>query len=93
MYKVEVECRTLAEVDEAIGAGADIVMLDNMDLDTVREAVKKRTGVIQFEVSGNMTLEKVEEFGKTGIDFISVGELTHSVKAFDFSLEIVKGSA
>lgn len=87
-FTVEVECRTLAEVEEAIAAGADIVMLDNMDTNTIRRAVALVAGRAEIEASGNMTIERVRELRGTGVDFVSVGRLTHSVEALDFSLKI-----
>ena len=87
-YPVEVEARTLAEVREAVDAGADTVMLDNMDEPLMREAVALVAGRAKTEASGNMTRERIPGVSATGVDFISVGGLTHSVKAFDFSLKI-----
>jgi nicotinate-nucleotide pyrophosphorylase (carboxylating) len=85
---VEVECRTLAEVAEALTAGADIVMLDNMDTSRIREAAALVAGRVKIEASGNMTIDRVRELRDTGVDFVSVGRLTHSVVALDFSLKI-----
>ncbi|MBI9097752.1 MAG: carboxylating nicotinate-nucleotide diphosphorylase [Spirochaetaceae bacterium] len=87
-FLIEVECRNLEEVREAIELEVDIIMLDNMDPPMVIEAVKLGKGNIQFEASGNMDLEKIQKFSPTGVDFLSVGKLTHSVIAFDFSLKI-----
>jgi nicotinate-nucleotide pyrophosphorylase (carboxylating) len=87
-FTVEVEARTLAEVREAVAAGADIVMLDNMDDAAMREAVALVAGRAKVEASGNMTRDRIPGASATGVDFISVGALTHSVKAFDFSLKI-----
>ena len=87
-FTVEVECRTLAEVEEAIAAGADIVMLDNMDTPRIREAVALVAGRAEIEASGNMTIDRVRELRDTGVDFVSVGRLTHSVESLDFSLKI-----
>jgi nicotinate-nucleotide pyrophosphorylase (carboxylating) len=93
-FTVEVECRTLAEVEEAIAAGADIVMLDNMDTPRIREAVALVAGRAEIEASGNMTIDRVRELRDTGVDFVSVGRLTHSVESLDFSLKIrPRGSA
>jgi nicotinate-nucleotide pyrophosphorylase (carboxylating) len=86
--KVEVETTCLDEVQEAIDAGADIIMLDNMDLETMKAAVELVKGRAKTEASGNMTLERVREVALTGVDFISVGALTHSVKALDISMRI-----
>lgn len=87
-FTVEVEARTLAEVRDAVDAGADIVMLDNMDEAAMREAVRLVAGRAKVEASGNMTRERIPLVSATGVDFISVGGLTHSVKAFDFSLKV-----
>jgi nicotinate-nucleotide pyrophosphorylase (carboxylating) len=87
-FTVEVEARTLAEVRDAVAAGADIVMLDNMDDATMREAVALVGGRAEVEASGNMSRERIPAVSASGVDFISVGALTHSVRAFDFSLKI-----
>ena len=84
--RIEVETETLAQVREALDSGADIIMLDNMDLARMREAVALIAGRALVEASGNVTLERVRDIAETGVDLISVGELTHSVKAFDISL-------
>lgn len=86
--KVEVETTTLDEVREALDAGADIIMLDNMDTETMREAVGMVAGKAQTEASGNMTLGRIREVAGTGVDYISVGALTHSVTAMDISQRI-----
>lgn len=93
-YRIEVECRSLADVSEALGLGVDVIMLDNMDAQTCREALALPRPVgstTAFEASGNMDLERVAAYSAVGVDFISVGGLTHSVKAFDFSLRIEGG--
>ena len=89
--KIEVETTNLAEVDEAIAAGADIIMLDNMDNATMTKAVEviKASGKgIKTEASGNMSIPRLKEVAATGVDFISVGALTHTVKAMDISMNI-----
>ncbi len=86
--KIEVECETLAQVDEAIRAGADVILLDNMTLDDVRGARSKVGAKILLEVSGGLTLDTVRAVAETGVDLISVGALTHSVKAVDISMRI-----
>jgi nicotinate-nucleotide pyrophosphorylase (carboxylating) len=86
--KLEVECETLAQVDEAGRAGADIILLDNMTLDQVCEARAKVGAKILLEVSGGVTLDTVRAIAETGVDLISVGALTHSVKAVDISMRI-----
>lgn len=83
--QIEVETTTLAQVQEAIDAGADIVMLDNMDNETMRKGVELIAGRAKVEASGNMTLERLREVAATGVDFISIGALTHSVSALDIS--------
>ena len=85
-YKIEVETRKFAEIEEALQLNVDRIMLDNMDNQTMLEAVKLINKKTEIEASGNMTLERVKELATSGIDYISVGELTHTVKIFDFSL-------
>ncbi len=86
--KIEVETTTLAQVQEAIDAGADIIMLDNMDNETMIKAVQLIAGRAKVEASGNMTLERLHEVAATGVDFISIGALTHSVSALDITQRI-----
>jgi nicotinate-nucleotide pyrophosphorylase (carboxylating) len=85
---VEVEVATVVEASEAVEAGADIVMLDNMSLEDMREAVKSVGGRALVEASGGITLDNVRAVAETGVDCISVGALTHSVRALDISLEL-----
>jgi nicotinate-nucleotide pyrophosphorylase (carboxylating) len=85
--KVEVECDTLDQVRAAIDAGADIIMLDNMQLVTLREAVKLVDGRAVTEASGGVTLDTVRLIAETGVDWISVGALTHSAPALDLALD------
>ncbi len=87
-YRIEVECRNADEVEEAITAGADIVMLDNMSPEEAAYCVKLRRNKVEFEASGDMSLEKIGNYMTVGVDFISIGRLTHSVTNFDFSLKI-----
>lgn len=84
--KIEVEARCLDEVQKALKAGADRIMLDNMSIDEMREAVALVQGRVELEASGKITLENVREVAGTGVDFISIGALTHSAKALDLSL-------
>jgi nicotinate-nucleotide pyrophosphorylase (carboxylating) len=84
--KIEVETRNLAEVGEALAAGADIIMLDNMTLDELRQGVELIAGRALIEASGGVNLETVREIAETGVNIISVGALTHSVKAADISM-------
>lgn len=86
--KIEVEVENLAGVEEAVAAGADIIMLDNMSLEAMKEAVDIIRGRALVEASGNMTEERIPLVAKTGVDIISVGALTHSVKALDISLDL-----
>jgi nicotinate-nucleotide pyrophosphorylase (carboxylating) len=88
LLKIEVETKTLDEVREALAAKADIIMLDNMPLDMIREAVKLINGQAPIEASGNITFETIREIGETGVDFISSGSLTHSAPAADISMKI-----
>ncbi|MCP2606491.1 carboxylating nicotinate-nucleotide diphosphorylase, partial [Candidatus Aminicenantes bacterium AC-708-I09] len=88
--KIEVEVKNIEELKEAIEAGADIVMLDNMDISEIKKAVKIAKDEVFLEVSGKVTLDNVKKIAKTGIDFISIGMLTHSYKSIDISLEILK---
>lgn len=89
--KIEVEATNLAEVQEAVAAGADIIMFDNMSNDAMTEAAAyiKSTGKpIKTEASGNMSIPRLKEVAATGVDYISVGALTHTVKAMDISMNI-----
>jgi nicotinate-nucleotide pyrophosphorylase (carboxylating) len=85
---LEVEVDHLAQIPEILALGVDALLLDNMSLDEMRACVELVAGRTTTEASGNMTLERVPEVARTGVDFISVGALTHSVRAIDFSLEI-----
>lgn len=89
MAKVELEVRTLDELREALSVDVDVIMLDNMDNDTIREAVKIADGKALLEASGGITEETIRDVAETGVDIISIGALTHSVKAFDISLKII----
>ncbi len=85
---VEVECDTLDQVEEALAAGADAILLDNMTLAELRSAVALRHGRTRLEASGGVTLDNVRAIAETGVDEISVGALTHSAPALDVSLEL-----
>jgi nicotinate-nucleotide pyrophosphorylase (carboxylating) len=92
---VEVECRNLDEVAYALGTGADVLLLDNMDAGSLRKAVELRDGAgrrkgggVSLEASGGVTIESVHAIAESGVDFISVGALTHSAPALDFSMLI-----
>lgn len=86
--RIEVETKTLDEVREALAAKPDIIMLDNMPIDVMREAVKLIAGRALVEASGNVTLETVRRIAETGVDFVSSGSLTHSAPAADISMKI-----
>lgn len=85
--KIEIETETLEQVKEAIDAGADIIMLDNMDNDTMRKAVEMIGDKAQTECSGNVTKERLKEIAEIGVDFVSCGALTHSAMIMDVSLK------
>lgn len=87
---VEVEVESLAELEQALAAKADIVMLDNFDVTMMREAVAINRGRAKLEVSGNVTLDTLAEFAATGVDFISVGALTKHVRALDLSMRFIQ---
>ena len=87
--KIEVEVTSLQEVKEAVKNGADIIMLDNMPLNKMKEAVDWVRGRVPIEVSGNVTLSKAKKIAQIGVDFISVGALTHSYKSLDISMEFL----
>jgi nicotinate-nucleotide pyrophosphorylase (carboxylating) len=91
--KIEVECESLSDVREALNARVEILMLDNMPLAEMREAVELVAGRAVVEASGNVSLESVRAVAETGVDLISVGELTHSVKALDLSMRITVSGA
>ena len=84
--KIEVETETLAQVEEALASGADIIMLDNMSLAEMRSAVALVSGRVPLEASGGVSLETVRAIAETGVDIISVGALTHSPRAMDISM-------
>ncbi len=88
LMKVEVEVVDLKGVDEALAAGADVILLDNMELETMAQAVQKIAGRAKVEASGGVTLERLPAIAKTGVDFVSMGALTHSARAMDISLEV-----
>ncbi len=90
LLKIEVECRNLDDVREALRCGADVIMLDNMTIPQMKQAVALVGGKALLEASGNVSLETVGEIAATGVDLISVGAITHSVKAADISLLIKK---
>jgi nicotinate-nucleotide pyrophosphorylase (carboxylating) len=85
---IEIEAQTLAQVDEALEAGAEMILLDNLSLDQIREAVGRTRGRAQTEISGGVTLERLADLAATGADFVSAGALTHSAPAIDISFEL-----
>ena len=87
-YPVEVEVKTLDELDEALALSPDVILLDNMALDTLRRAVERTDGRVPLEASGGVTLDTVPAVAETGVDAISVGALTHSAEAFDVSIRV-----
>ncbi len=91
-YKIEVEARNMEEVKEALKCGAHRIMLDNMSDADMEAAVEYIAGRAETEASGNMNLQRIKSASLTGVDYISFGELTNSVKAFDFSLKEVKSN-
>ncbi len=88
MVKIEVEVRTLEELREALGAGCEIIMLDNMSCEEMTQAVKITDGKALLEASGNVTTENIRSIAETGVNLISLGALTHSVTCFDISMRI-----
>jgi nicotinate-nucleotide pyrophosphorylase (carboxylating) len=88
--RIEVEATSLEEVQEAVRSGADVVMLDNMSIKKMKEVVKWIKGKIPLEVSGKVTLGRMVEIASLGVDYISVGSLTHSYKSVDMSIEFLR---
>ena len=85
---IEIEAQSLQQVDEAIAAGADVILIDNLPLDEIKEAVRRIGGRAKVELSGGVTLERIPELARTGADYVSVGALTHSAPAADLSFEL-----
>jgi nicotinate-nucleotide pyrophosphorylase (carboxylating) len=90
---VEVEADTVAQLEEALAAGADVVLLDNMDPGVLREAVRIADGRARLEASGGITIDSIREVAETGVDAISVGALTHSVRALDIAMEVAPSAS
>lgn len=86
--KIEIEVENIQQLQEALDAGADIIMLDNMDIETMKKSVALTKKKALLEASGNMTLDRVKEVAASGVDIISVGELTHFIKSMDISMNI-----
>ena len=91
--EVEVEVEDLSELDQALAAGADIVLLDNFDLPGLRAAVQRAAGRVRLEASGNVDLENVSAFAETGVDYVSAGSLTKHVRAVDLSMRFLPAGA
>lgn len=88
MVKIQVECETIAQVQEALNCGVDLIMLDNMSTEQMRQAVSLINHRALVEASGGIKIGRLREVAETGVDIISIGALTHSVKALDFSLDV-----
>jgi nicotinate-nucleotide pyrophosphorylase (carboxylating) len=88
--KIEVEVKSISELEEALALGVDRIMLDNMSVDEIKLAVEITAGKVELEASGNVTLDNVAEIAATGVDYISIGALTHSPKSLDISLEAMR---
>ena len=85
---IEVEAQDMNQLDEALAAGAESVLVDNMSIDDIREAVARARGRAKVEISGGVTLDRIPELAQTGADYVSAGALTHSAPAVDISFEI-----
>jgi nicotinate-nucleotide pyrophosphorylase (carboxylating) len=85
---IEVEAQSLEQVDEAVAAGADVILVDNLPLEAIREAVKRINGRAKVELSGGVTLDRMPALAKTGANYVSIGALTHSAPAADLSFEL-----
>ncbi len=85
---IEIEVQSLEQLEEALAAGADLIMLDNLATEQIREAVRRINGRAKVEISGGVTLDRIPELARTGADYVSVGALTHSVPAVDLSFEL-----
>ncbi|MCC8417124.1 MAG: carboxylating nicotinate-nucleotide diphosphorylase [Rickettsia endosymbiont of Bryobia graminum] len=86
--KIEIECDNLDQVEKAIGCGVDIIMLDNMTLDQINDAIKIIRGRCLIEVSGGINIENIEQIANTGVDLVSIGRLTNSARAVDIGLDL-----
>ena len=87
MLQIEVEARNLNDVKEALDCKVNVIMLDNMSCEDMKKAVELAAGRAKLEASGNITLDNIRQVAETGVDIISLGALTHSVKAFDISMK------
>lgn len=88
LLKVEVEVETIGQLEEALNAGADVILLDNFSLEMLKEAVERNRGRALLEASGGVTLERIPSIAETGVDFVSCGALTHSARAIDITMEL-----
>ena len=88
LIKIEIECENLQQLEQAINAGADVIMLDNMEVETMRKAVKLNANRVILEASGNVNLKTIADIAKTGVDYISIGALTHSPVNVDIGLDM-----
>jgi len=91
LVKIEVEVTSRAQAEQAISAGANILLLDNMDDEQIREVVALARGRVELEVSGGIEIERLSAIAKLGVDYVSMGALTHSARAVDLSLELLPG--
>jgi nicotinate-nucleotide pyrophosphorylase (carboxylating) len=89
MVKIEVEVDTMRQLEEALALGFDAILLDNMPVDTMLQAVRITAGRASLEASGGITLDRVREIAETGVDYISSGALTHSVRSLDLGLDFL----
>lgn len=89
LLRIEVEVKNLQEMEEALTEKADVILLDNMGVAQIEQAVRMTQGSARLEISGGITLENVKDYARTGVDFISIGALTHSFKSIDISFEIL----
>jgi len=85
---IEIEAQSLQQIDEAVAAGADLILVDNLPIEDVREAVRRIAGRAKIEVSGGITLDRIPELSRTGAHYVSIGALTHSAPAVDLSFEL-----
>lgn len=88
-HPIEIEAQSLEEVDEALAAGVETLLVDNLSLDAIQDAVRRARGRVKVEISGGVTLDRMEGLASTGADYVSIGALTHSAPAVDISFEIV----
>jgi nicotinate-nucleotide pyrophosphorylase (carboxylating) len=85
---IEIEAQSIEQVDEALAAGVDCILVDNLPVETIKEAVRRARGLVKIEISGGVTLDRLPELAQTGANYVSVGALTHSAPAIDISFEL-----